>query len=137
WDMGLHVLAGEAPEQRKILEGSALVVFTSGSSGMPKGAVLSHRAFAGKLAAIQSLLHFGDGERTMLVLNITFSFGIWVALLTLLHGGMLITRERFSAVSFLHDLIRENITRVAVVPTMMRSLILDVPAAGLKLESRE
>src|SRR6185503_4894905 len=134
WDMGLHVLAGEAPEQRKILEGSALVVFTSGSSGLPKGAVLSHRAFAGKLAAIQSLLHFGEGERTLLVLNITFSFGIWVALLTLLHGGILIPRERFAAAAFLGELVKESITRVAVVPTMMRSLILDVPAEELKLE---
>ena len=116
-----------------MLEDAALVVFTSGSSGMPKGAVLSHRAFAGKLAAIQSLLHFGEGERTLLVLNITFSFGIWVALLTLLHGGVLIPRERFSAASFLADL--DGITRVAVVPTMMRSLILDVPK--LEFESRD
>jgi long-chain acyl-CoA synthetase len=137
WDAGLHVLADEAPPPRKILEGAALVVFTSGSSGMPKGAVLSHRAFAGKLAAIQSLLGFGAGERTLLVLNITFSFGIWVALLTLLHGGTLLPRERFSASAFLDDLRDNAITRVAVVPTMMRSLILDVPPASLRFEGRD
>jgi long-chain acyl-CoA synthetase len=136
WD-GTLKQRGDAPPARAILEGAALVVFTSGSSGMPKGAVLSHRAFAGKLAAIQSLLHFGEGERTMLVLNITFSFGIWVALLTLLHGGILITRERFAAASFLHDLVDGNITRVAVVPTMMRSLILDLPPGELKFDGRE
>ena len=132
WDGGLHRRADAAPPARSILEGAALIVFTSGSSGLPKGAVLSHRAFAGKLAAIQSLLQFGEGERTMLVLNITFSFGIWVALLTLLHGGFLVTRERFVAASFLDDLT--DITRVAVVPTMMRSLILDV--ADLRFEGR-
>jgi long-chain acyl-CoA synthetase len=134
WDGGLHRHADAEPPARSILDGAALVVFTSGSSGMPKGAVLSHRAFAGKLAAIQSLLHFGEGERTMLVLNITFSFGIWVALLTLLHGGFLVTRERFAAASFLRELEQEKITRVAVVPTMMRSLILDV--ADLRFEGR-
>ncbi len=137
WDEGLRVLAHEAPPPRNILEGAALVVFTSGSSGMPKGAVLSHRAFAGKLAAIQSLLGFGAGERTLLVLNITFSFGIWVALLTLLHGGTLLPRERFSAAAFLDDLRENAITRVAVVPTMMRSLILDVPAAKLDFGGRD
>jgi long-chain acyl-CoA synthetase len=131
FDDKLTLLGKESPPTRPILRGAALIVFTSGSSGMPKGAVLSHSAFAGKLAAIQSLLRFGDGERTLLVLNITFSFGIWVALLTLLHGGRLVMRERFSAQSFLKELEYEQISRVAVVPTMMRSLILDVPSERL------
>jgi long-chain acyl-CoA synthetase len=123
----LKRLASEAPPPRPILEGAALVVFTSGSSGAPKGAVLSHRAFAGKLEAIQSRLGFDERERTLLVLNVTFSFGIWVALLTLLHGGRLSPREKFVPEDFFERLRAEAITRVAVVPTMMRALILDRP----------
>ena len=136
WDRFLDVISNAPPPPRPILEGAALIVFTSGSSGMPKGAVLSHRAFSGKLAAIQSLLSFGERDRTLLVLNITFSFGIWVALLTLLHGGCLLAREKFAASGFLKDLADERATRVAVVPTMMRSLILDVPAAEFEAHAR-
>jgi long-chain acyl-CoA synthetase len=131
-DHELKSLGSDRPPHRPMLQGAALIVFTSGSSGMPKGAVLSHEAFAGKLAAIQSLLRFGPDERTLLVLNMTFSFGIWVALLTLLHGGALLMRERFSAAAFLQQLEEDRITRVAVVPTMMRSLILDLPAERLQ-----
>ncbi|MFZ1910407.1 MAG: fatty acid--CoA ligase family protein, partial [Burkholderiales bacterium] len=127
----LRQLAGDAPPRREILHGGALVVFTSGSSGTPKGAVLSHRAFAGKLGAIQSMLGFGERERTLLVLNVTFSFGIWVALLTLLHGGRVLPSEKFVPETFLEQLRAEAITRVGVVPTMMRALILDRSAAAL------
>ena len=136
WDRFLHVISNAPPPPRPILDGAALIVFTSGSSGMPKGAVLSHRAFMGKLEAIQSLLSFGESDRTLLVLNITFSFGIWVALLTLLNGGCLLPREKFAASGFLKDLEDERATRVAVVPTMMRSLILDVAAAELEAQGR-
>lgn len=132
----LRRLAGEAPPPREILQGSALVVFTSGSSGAPKGAVLSHRAFAGKLGAIQSMLGFDEHERTLLVLNITFSFGLWVALLTLLHGGRLLPVDKFVPGTFLERLRAEAITRVGVVPTMMRALILERPAGALARAGR-
>lgn len=129
-------LARDAPPQREILRDSALVVFTSGSSGAPKGTVLSHRAFAGKLGAIQSMLGFDEDERTLLPLNITFSFGIWVALLTLLHGGRLRPLEKFASTEFFERLRTEAATRVAVVPTMMRALILDQPATALEQSGR-
>src|SRR5262245_20799934 len=132
FDSRLKILGEERPPSRPILDGAALIVFTSGASGMPKGAVLSHRAFIGKLEAIQSRLGFRDTDRTMLVLNITFSFGIWVAVLTLLHGGCVLAREKFSAGGFLADLRESGATQVAVVPTMMRSLILDVSPRHLQ-----
>jgi long-chain acyl-CoA synthetase len=59
-----------------MLKGAALVIFTSGSTGLPKGVVLSHEAFAGKLAQNQRLLELGPADVTLLVLNNTFSFGI-------------------------------------------------------------
>ena len=72
-----------------MLTGAAFIVSTSGLTGLPKGIVLSHAAFAEKLCAIDRLLDFEAGSSTALVLQITFSFGLWVSPLTLIKGGTL------------------------------------------------
>ncbi|WP_374622571.1 class I adenylate-forming enzyme family protein [Pandoraea sp.] len=108
--------------QRRILEDGALIIFTSGSTGLPKAAVLSHAAFSGKLDQNQRLLSIQSDDVTMLVLNNTFSFGIWVSLLTLLAGGRLLTQSKFSPAEFVHSLARDGVTFLGVVPTMVRAI---------------
>lgn len=111
-----------APPAREVLRGAAFVIFTSGSTGLPKGAVISHRALYGKLLANDSYLHFGPDARTLLALQITFSFGIWVSLLTLARGGSLYAMEKFEAGQALALIAEHGIERVAFVPTMLRAL---------------
>lgn len=118
-------IAATAPARRRLLRHAALVVFTSGSTGAPKGVVVAHAAFCGKIGQIDSLLRLNSDDRTLLVLNINFSFGLWVSLLTLLKGGTLVMRSRFEPESFLQALVEQRITRVGMVPTMMRVLFSD------------
>src|SRR5262249_18791054 len=70
-------IKSEPPSPRPLLRGAAIIDFTSGSTGRPKGVVLSHRAFAGKLEAIDGKLGFTPSTRALLVLQITFIFGQW------------------------------------------------------------
>ena len=121
----LSVIAGQVPPKRALLDAAALIVFTSGSTGIPKGVVVAHEAFLGKMAQVDSLLNFNQGERALLALNITFSFGLWVSLLTLLRGGTLVMQSKFEPDTFLDALVAERITRVGMVPTMMRVLFSD------------
>lgn len=120
--VGLSVIGSAAPPDRPLLNGAAFIIFTSGSTGIPKGVVVSHDSFHGKIEQIDSLLKFEAQDRTLLVLNITFSFGLWLSLLTLLRGGTLVMQEKFDPGMFLQTLIDDRITRVGMVPTMMRVL---------------
>jgi long-chain acyl-CoA synthetase len=116
-------IADTVPPARPLLCGAALVIFTSGSTGQPKGVVLSHRAFSGKLRAIDSLLRFSRLTRFLLVLQINFSFGIWVSLLTLIKGGLLLMHPRFDSESTLNSLASQGVTDAAFVPTMLRQFL--------------
>jgi long-chain acyl-CoA synthetase len=117
-------IAEAVPPARALLCDAALVIFTSGSTGQPKGVVLSHRAFSGKLRAIDSLLRFSRSTRSLLVLQINFSFGIWVSLLTLIKGGLLLMHPRFDSESTLNSLASQGVTDAAFVPTMLRQFLL-------------
>ncbi len=132
---GAHLLrwGTTPPPPRPLLAGAAFIIFTSGSTGVPKGVVLSHAAFAGKLQQIQQLLHFQRSDRTLLVLNLSFGFGLWVGLLTLLQGGLLVLAPKFDAADFLATLAAQRITQVGLVPTMMRMVLAD-PALGPALQ---
>lgn len=116
-------LGKTAPPHRQLLDGAALIVFTSGSTGRPKGVVLGHRALAGKLEAIDSMLGFTTRTRTLLVLQITFVFGMWVMLLTLKKGGTLWMHSRFEPAGILAALKDDRITDVTLVPTMLRKFL--------------
>jgi long-chain acyl-CoA synthetase len=58
-----------------------------------------------------------------LVLQINFSFGIWVSLLTLIKGGLLLMHPRFDSESTLTSLTSQGVTDAAFVPTMLRQLL--------------
>ncbi len=85
--------------------------------------MLSHQAFAGKLAAIEQVLPSpGRGTTTLLVLQLSFVYAHGVTLLTLLSGGRVV-HARFDAEATLAALSAEPVDRLAVVPTMLRTLL--------------
>jgi long-chain acyl-CoA synthetase len=111
------------PPQRPLLKDAAIIIFTSGSTGAPKGVVIGHDAFTRKLLEIDGNLNFSAQTRSLLVLQITFIFGIWVTLLTLLKGGSVYMCPRFDAATLIGDLAAQRITDAAFVPTMLRKLL--------------
>jgi acyl-[acyl-carrier-protein]-phospholipid O-acyltransferase/long-chain-fatty-acid--[acyl-carrier-protein] ligase len=75
-------------EKHQDPESAAVVLFTSGSEGKPKGVVLSHRALLSNIAQIRSIIDFSSEDKVLNALPIFHSFGLTGGALLPIMTGM-------------------------------------------------
>jgi long-chain acyl-CoA synthetase len=119
-------ISDSSPPLRELLRSAALIIFTSGSTGKPKGVVIGHDRLVGKLGVLDRLLGLGAGDKVVLPLQLTFIFGIWVALLALHRGARLALLPKFTLETVAHALGDDG-TVLAAVPSMLRAMAGDGP----------
>src|SRR5579862_1397235 len=117
----LDLIGEEPPPDRALLRDAALVIFTSGSTGEPKGVVIGHRRLADKLAVLDRLLGITPDDVVLCPLQLTFIFGLWVSLLTLMKGARLILATKLASEATARGLA--EVTVIAGVPSMFRTLL--------------
>ena len=61
------------------IQNTAAILFSSGSEGLPKGIVLTHKNFMANIKQFTNLLNFNDDDVIMATLPIFHSFGLTVA----------------------------------------------------------
>jgi amino acid adenylation domain-containing protein len=123
------------PEPRGIDLDLAAVLYTSGSTGAPKGVMLTHRNVVSATRSIAEYLRLTSSDVIFSVLPLSFGYGL-TQLFTAFSVGARLVLERSLAFPHL-TLTRmrdERATGFAVVPTMAAILLqLDLPRYELPL----
>ncbi|GLR20017.1 class I adenylate-forming enzyme family protein [Portibacter lacus] len=105
------------------LDDTLFILYTSGSTGVPKGALYTHKMLFWNSVNTAVSLHITSDTVTLNVMP-PFHTGGWNVLVTPIfhHGGKVILMKRFVANKVLVELAEHNCTQFMAVPTMLRML---------------
>ncbi|MDJ0394867.1 AMP-binding protein [Rhodococcus sp. G-MC3] len=113
-------------------EHAAYIMWTSGSTGAPKGVVLRHGQLVRTYSALVGRLQIGPTDRLLGVAPMSHSFGLNAGLLaTLIAGGCYIAVDLFEPSAAINRITTEQITILSGPPTMFIDLIAAAGLSGL------
>ncbi|WP_129308453.1 4-coumarate--CoA ligase family protein [Streptomyces sp. L2] len=122
----IDMLASAAPEPRVDIdpaEDIAALPYSSGTTGVPKGVMLTHRQIATNLAQLDSVVPAGPGDRILAVLPFFHIYGL-TALMNapLRKGATVVVLPRFDLEKFLAAIQNHRITGLYVAPPIVLAL---------------
>ena len=114
------------PSNVNRIDSWAYVLYTSGSTGAPKGAITCHNGAMNHLLAEYKLLELADGFRFLQSAGIGSDISVWQILGPLLKGGACVIVDKYELLDYESLLTTINQTKVSVVefvPTYMWGLL--------------
>ena len=116
-----------------VQERVCVMIYTTGTTGDPKGVMLTHRNIL-YVAAVTSVLRgMTAADRLYCVLPLSHIFGLAaVFLAALFRGAALILADRFDPAALLRAVREEQITGLLGVPTMYARLLEFIRAQGIQ-----
>ncbi len=125
-ESGFAALAGHAAPPatpRADAEDWSLMLYTSGTTGRPKGVPRRHRAERAAAVAHVAQNLYRNGERTLGVMPLYHTMGVRSLLAMSLIGGAFVCLPRFDAATALTLIAAERISNLYLVPTLYHDLV--------------
>ncbi|GGW56764.1 MULTISPECIES: 4-coumarate--CoA ligase family protein [Streptomyces] len=135
----IDMLACAAPEPQIAIdpvEDVAALPYSSGTTGVPKGVMLTHRQIATNLAQLEPAITAGPGDRILAVLPFFHIYGL-TALMNapLRRGATVVVLPRFDLQTFLAAIQNHRITGLYVAPPIVLALAKHPAVAQYDLSS--
>jgi acyl-CoA synthetase (AMP-forming)/AMP-acid ligase II len=135
----IDMLASTAPEPQITIdpvEDVAALPYSSGTTGVPKGVMLTHRQIATNLAQLEPVMSGGPGDRILAVLPFFHIYGL-TALMNapLQRGATVVVLPRFDLDTFLAAIQNHRITGLYVAPPIVLALAKHPAVAAYDLSS--
>lgn len=131
-----HAAAGEAAAPSECGEAGdlAAILYTSGSTGEPKGVMLSHRNMLAAASSIQAYLGYREDDVVLAALPMSFDYGLYQMILAFAVGARLLLERSFAVVPLiLARMVKEGVTVFPGMPTVFALLARIKALAGFDL----
>ena len=117
--------------------GTALQLYSSGTTGLPKGVELTHRNLVtGMVDAVPEAIGYRGPPDVMLNVLPTYHIaGVGVALLTASHGGKSVLYPEFDPAGVIAAIAQHRITHAFLVPAMIQFMLQAPGATGADYSS--
>ena len=104
-------------------EDTSLILYTSGTTGRPKGIMLSYRHLDAPCLATDYILHFSDKDIFVAAVPFSHIAGLMYPLMSLSFAMTIVLNERFIPLRFLQSVQKYKATLFYMVPSMYYAIL--------------